>query len=189
MRRILGAVLATAAFSVLSAPAQAQVNNAGFSDPFFLYYGWYLPRQAALAAQPGPEVAIQQNQFIRQQAAVADRSGLYSPPTGIGFNELNSPDQFAGRTMSRMPRSIPARTGINSTNITGAGHASFFNRTSQYYPTMRSGRSRGLPGGRPGGAGAAGMGMGMGAPAGAFGGQNMNPLAGAPAMPVQSYGR
>jgi hypothetical protein len=188
MRRIGLAIVAITALSAFSGTARAQTT--GFSDPFFLYYGWYLPRQAALAAQPGPEVTVQQNQFVRQQAAVVDRAGLYSAPAGIGFDELNSSNQFAGRTMGRMPHAVAARTGINSTNINGAGHSSFFNRTSQYYPTMRSGRSRGGAGGRPAGGALPGMGMGMaGGFGGGYGAQNMNPMAGAPAMSLPGTGR
>ena len=56
MRRILLGLAALAGLAMCPARGQAQVSN--FSDPFFLYYGWYLPRQQALANQPGPEVGI-----------------------------------------------------------------------------------------------------------------------------------
>ena len=50
MRRTLLGLAAVLAVMTWSGVGFAQgVNNpGGFSDPFFLYYGWYLPQQNAL---------------------------------------------------------------------------------------------------------------------------------------------
>ncbi len=52
----LGFVLGLA---LVASPAQAQLGTDFLNnDPFNLYYGFYLPRQAALSVQPRPEATI-----------------------------------------------------------------------------------------------------------------------------------
>jgi hypothetical protein len=184
MRRVVLGLAVLAGLTAGTSTARAQ--NTNFSDPFFLYYGFYLPRQQALINQPGPETTIQAAQMNRQQMTVYDRAGMYSPQPGIGAAELNSDAPFAGRTMSRSPRARTTPTGVLSTNIHGLGHSSYFSRTGVYYPTIRSGRGR-SGSGRPAGGGAMMPGMGGGGMAGMGG--VPSPMSGAPAMNVQNYGR
>jgi len=130
-----------------------RAQDFGSGDPFFLYYGFFLPRQAALAAQPGPEVGLQQNQMNRAAMALTDRAGLYDPIRDIGADELNSGTPFAGRS-GRNRLATTAPTGLMTTHIRGTGPAGYYNRTGRYYPTMRTGRGRGAMAGGGGGGGA-----------------------------------
>jgi hypothetical protein len=59
--------------------AQAQAFSPGFSDPFFLYYGVYLPRQQYLASQPTTATQLNDVAIARQNYALSDRSGLRAP--------------------------------------------------------------------------------------------------------------
>ncbi|MBX6316008.1 MAG: hypothetical protein IRY99_24310, partial [Isosphaeraceae bacterium] len=118
--------------------------TAGFSDPFFLYYGWYLPRQQLLANQPGPELMLNQVSAGRQINALTERAGLYDPIGNIGQEELDPMRPFGSRSgVSRHYR--PSPTGLLSTNTNGAGPATYYNRTAgangrNYFPSMRLGR-------------------------------------------------
>lgn len=123
----------------------------GFSDPFFLYYSFYLPRQAALAAQPTPEDFIRYNNTQRQVDIQSERRGLYEPIGTIGLDELDPSRPYGVRSgSSRLVRT--SASGLVSTNLTGHGPASHYNRTAAYYPTMRTGLGRGRRSG--GGSGA-----------------------------------
>jgi hypothetical protein len=164
MRRIMLGVAVLAGLASAPSSSRAQVQN--FGDPFFQYYGFFLPRQQALLNQPGPEVGIAANQQMRAQMAVTDRAGLYDPVGEIGAAEMNSATPFAGRTMgsSRIPRNARGGMGIPTSHINGSGPGSYYNRFAGYYPTMRSGRSRGsrggaVMGGAPMGGGGANYGM------------------------------
>ena len=80
-RSLFGLAVAVLGISLLASTnrAQAQAGNLG-ADPFSLYFGYYLPHQAAIAAQPTPMDTINAAQATRQAAAAADRTGLYEPP-------------------------------------------------------------------------------------------------------------
>jgi len=141
--RLLGLA---AALILSSFGSTARAQNGGFSDPFFLYYGWYLPRQSAMAAQPQPEdfYRAQGSQRAYQAQAASDRTGLYDPAGGIGMEELDPLRPFGTRSgNTRMVRTV-AR-GLPTT-VSRSGHAapaSHFRRTGSYYPSMRSGQSTG----------------------------------------------
>jgi len=122
----------------------AKAQDGGFSDPFFLYYGYFLPRQNALAAQGQPEDFYRAQSVQRQAAAQTDRRGLYEV-AGIGEDELDPLREFGTRSAStRMVATIP--TGLRTT-VSGRGHSAppgYFARTASgpqrtYFPTLRSG--------------------------------------------------
>jgi hypothetical protein len=128
-----------------------QAFSPGFSDPFFLYYGWYLPRQAALADQPRIEDTIQQNVAMNQAYAATNRSSLYDPAGGYGkFNPYAQNDPFAigaGGPASRaamMGIQMRQRSTTPSSMSTGRGGqhvpTSHYNRTAGFYPSLRAGQ-------------------------------------------------
>lgn len=166
MRRISLGVMVILGSSVLASSAQAQ-TSAGFSDPFFLYYGWFLPRQQYLANQPGPELLINQKAAARSEAAFVDREALSGVTPGLEGYDLDPLHPFGTRSgISRIPRHPP--TGISNMNLRGQGPPRHFTRVESYYPGLRTGqgpnvnvphlRSRGSGMG----AGAAAMGSSMG---------------------------
>ena len=56
---VLGLAASTA--STVRAQTGFAAASGGFSDPFFLYYGFWLPRQQYLAAQPRAEDSIRES--------------------------------------------------------------------------------------------------------------------------------
>lgn len=125
--------------SLVAAPCRAQVGNLG-ADPFSLYFGYYLPHQAAIAAQPTPMDTINAAQAARQVTAAADRTGLYDPispfdddplrPYARGRERIAPPHRFATSTVNHVMRGVAPRTYFNRTQ-TGA---------TQYYATLRYGQ-------------------------------------------------
>ena len=139
-RWVLGAVLAVSTWSTVGL---AQTGSGGFSDPFFLYYGYFLPRSAALAAQPRVEDTINQNFANNQSSARTNRAGLYDPNGGYGaFDNYNPNDRFdnataqGGRANQAVRRSM---RGLPTTNIAGRGPTLYYNRAAQFYPSLRTG--------------------------------------------------
>ncbi len=116
------------------APAQF---NAGFSDPFFLYYGYYVPFQAYEASLPRPEDTVRAFSAQRQMTALTERSGLFDPAGSLNdYDPLRAFGSEGGR--SPLPRTSP--TGVVNSHINGSGPAGYFNRVNTYYPTLRYGR-------------------------------------------------
>jgi hypothetical protein len=164
-----------AAVLALALADQVQAQNTGVgADPFSFYYGYYLPHQAAMAAQP--HVGDQLNQIVatRQYTAQTDRTQLFDPisPYGDAGDETDPlrPNSSAARGgAGRQPLSF----GYGQTNsaITGNGPSLYYNRTARYFPSLRPGSGRGpnrnlsqMRAGRGGGMGMpsmGGMGMGM----------------------------
>ncbi len=124
---------------------RAQTNGIGGSngDPFFLYYGWYLPQQAALANQPRIQDTIQQNVAQNQAYATTNRSSLYDPNGGYGrFNPYAADGELgvAGGPGAFRSSQMRSRASVPSSNMRGtSAPGSYYNRTSQYYPSMRVG--------------------------------------------------
>src|SRR5262245_22349727 len=89
----LGLVAALAIMVIISAgQAQAQVAAVGVgADPFSFYYGYYLPHQQYIAAQPTPMDTLNQLTATRQYTAATDRAALYDPISPYGEEEG---DQF-----------------------------------------------------------------------------------------------
>jgi len=168
MRRTLIGLAVVIGLSATAKSSRAQ--DGGFSDPFFLYYGFYLPRQAALAAQPQPDDQIRAQSAQRQYEVRSERQGLYDPGGGLGLDDLDPLRPFGQRSgSSRLARTTP--TGIVSQNLTGRGPAGYYMRHNSYYPTMRVGR------GRNAGTSGVALGGGMSAPRGmgGMGGMSMPP--------------
>jgi hypothetical protein len=143
LRRILPALAVAwaAVFVVLPGSAQAQVGllGAGGVDPFSLYFGYYLPHQAAIAAQSTPLDTINQITAARQFQAVTDRAGLYDPISPYGEEDLDpSRPLSARRKGERMgpPRSF----AVSTANARGLGPELYYNRTARYFPQLRTGR-------------------------------------------------
>ena len=146
--RLIGLAVVFGA-SLVATSAHAQD---GFSDPFFLYYGYFLPRQNALASQAQPEDFYRNQGLQRQYAAQTDRSALYADSGYLGQEELNPLSAFGTRSGStRMVRTVPK--GLRTT-VSLKGHSAppdTFQQTKNYFPGMRPGM-----GVRPQGGGLAG---------------------------------
>jgi hypothetical protein len=136
------------------------------SDVFSFYYGYYLPHQAAIAAQPTPMDTLNAITASRQFNAVTDRARLYDPISPYGAEETDPSQPWtrgggAERRAARVENYALSQGG--STLARGSGPALYYNRTARYYPTMRVGRgpNRNLAVTRGGGRYGGGMGMGM----------------------------
>jgi hypothetical protein len=143
MRRLILAGVVGLSFAILAPGAHAQVSP-GFSDPFFLYYGYYLPRQAALAAAPTVQSQLNEVAIARQNYALADRAGLYGPPGnmfdpesqgGAGGGDMLAP--FARRGgAQRLPRIQGHFSNPTNANNRSLPH---FNELTGRFPTARRG--------------------------------------------------
>jgi len=147
MRRVMLGLAVVLGCSALSSPAHGQastaVTSSGFSDPFFLYYSWYLPRQEALANQPGPQMMVNQQAAARRENAMMDREDLLAPPPLLGFDELDPLRPFGRQGGYRGVRAIP-HTGITHQNLNGSGPPSYYNRVAGYHPGLRTGVGRNM---------------------------------------------
>jgi len=155
--------------------ASAQIGGTGVgADPFSFYFGYYLPHQAYIAAQPTPLDTINQLTAARQAVAQTDRAGLYDPVSPYGADDLDPLKPYsrqggAGQT----GRAYRFTHGAANTTSRGSGPPLYYNRTAQYFPTLTAGRgpnrnltagrySRGASGFGIGGSGGGGGGGGMG---------------------------
>lgn len=141
MRRIL-ALAVICLLGGLVTPTRAQVAT-GFSDPFFLYYGFYLPQQAYLASIPRQEDTLRQMAVQRQVSAITQRAGLLDPAGGlVGYDPMAA---FADRA-SPVPRPL-TRSGASNMNVNGLGPGGYYTRVSSYFPGHRDGLgSTNIPG-------------------------------------------
>ena len=135
MRQLTCGMVFVLGFALAGASARAQVTGGiPATDPFSLYYGFYLPRQAAMAVTPRAETPINQMAAIRQQNALTERAGLYDPvqPFGSDYDPANP---FA--------RGKPRAGGraVHAAGSNGIGPPMYFNRTATYYPAPRTGRT------------------------------------------------
>jgi len=132
MRRPMIGLAVAFGFFLLAPASQAQVGN--FSDPFTFYYGFYLPHQAAIAAQPTPMDTINAVTAARQYNAPTNRTGMFDPISPYGIDDT---DIFgAGGRGRGAAKSSPA---MNS-NARGTGPALYYSRTARYFPGIRVGR-------------------------------------------------
>jgi hypothetical protein len=171
-RPILALAVALAISLVVpTSRVEAQILGGG-GDPFSLYFGYYLPHQAAQAAQPTALDTINQITAARQYAAVTDRAGLYDPISPYGDEELDPLRPYAPRRGGERLARTPGASGVNS-NARGTGPSEHYGRTARYYSQLRTGRgpnknlavtrSRGSAGGG-GGFGGGGFGGGFAGP-------------------------
>jgi len=138
MRRLFLGMAVALGLSAVAPASQAQIQS-NFTDPFFLYYGWYLPRQAALAAQPTSVDIINQASVNRQLNATTERGGYFEPIEPFGLNELDP-----NRPFQRQPGSGPAYTRrslstLTTPSMSGSGPPGYYNRAGMYYPNLRAG--------------------------------------------------
>ncbi len=121
--------------------AHAQTTGNLGSDPFSLYFGYYLPHAAAIAAQPTPMDTINQNIAQRQVAAQTDRSALYDPISPFGAEDDDPLAPYsAKRGGERRSKNQGFTYGSGNDTARGGGPSMYFNRTARYHPTLRTGR-------------------------------------------------
>ena len=124
-----------------AAPAQITGSTGiATTDPFSLYFGYYLPHQAYIAAQPTPMDTINQNIAQRQYAASTDRSSLYDPISPYQEEELDPLRPYSNRKDQRRAKVEGFSYGQNNSNSRGNGPATYYNRTARYFPTLKTGR-------------------------------------------------
>ena len=171
-RSILGlAAVVIGSWMATDCHAQNNSNPTGLipTDPIQFYYGFYLPRQAALATQPSAEATINAITADRQRYAATNRGSLYDPASPFDLDNDPLGPNGASR---RGAAPIRSRSGTPTSHVMGAGATGYYNRATNYYPSMRTGRSanrnvaavksRGGSGGGMGGMGMGGMGGGFG---------------------------
>jgi len=167
-RRLLLGLTVALAVCVLGVATQVRAQflggGAGGVDPFSLYFGYYLPHQAYIAAQPTPLDTINQITAQRQFAAVTDRAGLYDPISPYGEEDL---DPLRPYNPNRKGERL-AKPQSYGSNARGTGPALYYNRTARYYPHIRAsaGPNKNLAVTKRGGGG----GFGGGGFGGGFGG-------------------
>jgi len=82
---LFGAAVATCLLVVGASNASAQGLSTGLgTDPFSLYYGWYLPNQQFQAMQPRVEDTINNITAVRQFNGLADRAGIFDTGSPFG---------------------------------------------------------------------------------------------------------
>jgi hypothetical protein len=141
MRPLFLGCFAAMAILAVAPTGRAYAQFTGFGgDPFSLYYGYYLPHQAAIAAQPTPMDTINQVAANRQYAAATDRASLYDPISPYGEDDVDSLRPYASRSGERRAKTQGFNYGGGSANSRGHGPPMYYNRTAQYFPTLRTGR-------------------------------------------------
>lgn len=130
--------------SSLSNQAQAQIGGTGVgADPFSFYFGYYLPHAQYMASQTTPLDSVNRAVANRQALAATNRSDLFDPVSPFDEGDL---DQFRPFSSSRTdPRRRARNRGFVMTDPVhsrGTGPAGYFNRTAQYYPTLRVARGQ-----------------------------------------------
>ncbi|WP_422926672.1 hypothetical protein [Singulisphaera sp. PoT] len=145
--------------SFLISPAAPAFGQTGGVDPFSLYYGYYLPHQAAVAAQSTPLDTINAATAARVPATGADRPGLYDPLPALGeedYDPLRPYSSRKGKERGAAPHLYPSNT-TTARGLRGKVNM-YYSRTDRYYattrpgygpnrnlPVTRSGRSAGMP--------------------------------------------
>ena len=130
------------ALMVQATPAHAQIGGYGVgADPFSFYYGYYLPHQAAQAAQPRTIDTINQVVANQQYSARTDRASLYDPISPYGEDEIDPFKPYApGSGRDRTARPTATGYGNTNSNVNGNGPGMYYNRAARYFPTLKTGR-------------------------------------------------
>lgn len=162
MRRLLFAGLLFIGVSLTAPQADAQgIGMPGFgigsvaADPFSGYYSWFLPRQAAMAAQPTLNNQLNMYTSERVQNQMDPRGGGGGGLGGIDLSSLGlagSKPTDLNSDQPRNPRPRLSSTGPIVENSRGTGLSRYHGRSGSYFPTMRTGtyRNNGLPPSRRG---------------------------------------
>jgi hypothetical protein len=140
MRRVISGLAAALAVVILAPSGQAQAQGIGGVDPFSLYYGYYLPHQAAIAATPTPMDTINQNIARNQFAAQTDRSSLYDPINPYGDEDDPLAPYSARKKNIRGVGAQGFTYGLGNTVSRGNGPTMYYNRTARYFPDLKIGR-------------------------------------------------
>jgi hypothetical protein len=159
MRKSLSILMLMVAAQLLANSANAQgPGMPGFgigsvaADPFNGYYSWFLPRQAAMAAQPTLNNQLNMYTSERVQNQMDNRSGNLGglDLSSLGLAGSNGSD--LNTDAPRNPRPRLSSTGPVVENSRGTGLMKYHARAGSYYPTMRTGtyRNNGLPPSRRG---------------------------------------
>ena len=159
-RTVLTGLLLIAGISTTISNAVAQNVGGGMggpsmgniaADPFTGYYSWFLPRQAAMAAQSS--VGSQLNAYTSDRVASqnmpqSNMSNLDLAGRGLGGAGMPSLDSDSPRN----PRPRLSSTGPIVENSQGKGLNRYHGRSSSYFPTARKGTfaNPGLPPSRRG---------------------------------------
>ncbi|MFO0958119.1 MAG: hypothetical protein U0800_11940 [Isosphaeraceae bacterium] len=169
MRTTIMGLLVLGGLGIFATPGQAQIAP-NLNDPFYQYYAWFLPRQAAMASQPRVNDQINAVAAARADVAMSERQGLYDPVSPFALDKYDPSQPFRREAV----RGRTSAGGFATTNTRGQGDTRYFNRSGGYHPTARyyvpgrsvvpPNRSRGM-GGMGGVPGMGGMG-GMGVPTG-----------------------
>ncbi len=172
-RIFLIAFLAGSSILAFGSSASAQFVNP--TDPLFLYYSFYLPRQQVFEsqAQAGPGATLDALSSMRQESLLQDRA--QRPSLDLYGNtldqEIDPTAPFSARG-ARQGRMRSRRFSFNM-NIGGHGSPMYHGGARRYYPTVRRGygpnrnlayirsRGRGSMGGGMGGGMSGGMGGGF----------------------------
>ena len=131
----LGLALTLGAFLLLPSTSRAQAQLP--LDPFQAYFGFYLPHQAAIAAQSTPLDTINAAQAAQQFAAASDRTGLYDPTNPFGEEEFDPlrPYSRSGRERLVRPHVYPTNTA--NARARGSAPPLYYSRAARYYPGLR----------------------------------------------------
>ena len=144
MRRsfVLMALATLGAAFGIETEAKAQIGGIGVgSDPFSFYYGYYLPHAQYMAAQPNVLDSINRVTANRQIAAATDRSALYDPISPYGEEDLDPLRPYSSSKSGRERATRARGFSMNDqSHARGTGPAGYYNRTAQYFPTLRIGR-------------------------------------------------
>ena len=110
------------------------------NDPFTSYYAFYLPNQQIQALRPTPMDSINQALVSRQYYAQSDRrSRLYNPISPYSTDQNYDPLRpYGPQGTERVAR--PFRFVQDPSNSDGSGPSLYYNRATQYFPGLRSGR-------------------------------------------------
>ena len=141
MRFPLMSLVVVLGISGLASEARAQVPFTNINDPFFAYYSFYLPRQAALANQPGPEATINAIAANRQAYAATNRNDMFDPTAPS--DAFDSSGDFLPNAGARR-RTLSSSASRIGGNTNGLGPVGYYNTASTklYHPTLRAGRSK-----------------------------------------------
>lgn len=134
MRATIMGLMVLGGLGLFATPSRAQAFTNNINDPFFQYYAWFLPRQAAMAAQPRANDQINAVAAARADVAIAERQGLYDATSPFGLDQYDPSQPFRREAV----RARTSATGITSTSLAhGQADRRYFGRTGGYMPTAR----------------------------------------------------